>query len=212
MARQIVTQNAVTEAAEALIAEGAEPSIVAVQSRIGGGSYSTVKRFLDVWKQQRAEAATAAPDTPAEVQVRGQEFVRAVWALAAREAQREAQQAKDEAYAEVAAVRGELTEASTEIARLEGVEAEQAAAIEQRQTKLREVELALTEAQTQARRVPELEQTLATVRAELDAARKDASDKAVQVGKLSGELEALRAQAAELMSVFKQQQGSDKGK
>lgn len=212
MARQIVTQSAVAEAAEALIAEGAEPSIVAVQSRIGGGSYSTVKRFLDVWKQQRAEAATAAPDTPAEVQARGQEFARAVWALASREAQREAQQAKDEAYAEVAAVRGELTGASTEIARLEGVEAEQAAVIEQRQTKLREVELALTEAQTQARRVPDLEHTLAAVRAELDAARKDATDKAVQVGKLSGELEALRAQVAELMTVFKQQQGSDKGK
>jgi hypothetical protein len=68
MARQIVTQHAVNEAAEALILEGSEPSILAVQSRIGGGSYSTVKRFLDVWKQERAEAATAAPDTPPEVQ------------------------------------------------------------------------------------------------------------------------------------------------
>lgn len=45
MARQIVTQQAVTEAAEALIVEGAEPSIVAVQARIGGGSYSTVKKL-----------------------------------------------------------------------------------------------------------------------------------------------------------------------
>jgi len=205
MARQIVTQQAVTEAAEALIVEGAEPSIVAVQARIGGGSYSTVKKFLDVWKQQRAEAATAAPDTPAEVQAKGQEFARIVWALASREAQAEAQQAKDEAQAEVAAVRGELAEATNEIARLEGVEASQAATIDQQAAKLREVELALAEAQTQARRVPELEKSLADLRAELDASRKDATDKAVEAGRLAGEAEALRAQVRELMDAIKPQ-------
>ncbi len=205
MARQIVTQQAVTEAAEALIVEGAEPSIVAVQARIGGGSYSTVKKFLDVWKQQRAEAATAAPETPAEVQAKGQEFARIVWALASREAQAEAQQAKDEAQAEVAAVRVELAEATNEIARLEGVEASQAATIDQQAAKLREVELALAEAQTQARRVPELEKSLADLRAELDASRKDATDKAVEAGRLAGEGEALRAQVRELMDAIKPQ-------
>lgn len=205
MARQIVTQNAVTEAAEALIVEGAEPSIVAVQARIGGGSYSTVKKFLDVWKQQRAEAATAAPETPAEVQAKGQEFARIVWALASREAQAEAQQAKDEAQAAVAAVRVELAEATNEIARLEGVEAAQAATIDQQAAKLREVELALAEAQTQARRVAELEKSLADLRAELDASRKDATDKAVEAGRLAGEGEALRAQVRELMDAIKPQ-------
>lgn len=205
MARQIVTQQAVTEAAEALIVEGAEPSIVAVQARIGGGSYSTVKKFLDVWKQQRAEAATAAPETPAEVQAKGQEFARIVWALASREAQAEAQQAKDEAQAAVAAVRVELAEATNEIARLEGVEAAQAATIDQQAAKLREVELALAEAQTQARRVAELEKSLADLRAELDASRKDATDKAVEAGRLAGEGEALRAQVRELMDAIKPQ-------
>lgn len=205
MARQIVTQQAVTEAAEALIVEGAEPSIVAVQARIGGGSYSTVKKFLDVWKQQRAEAATAAPETPAEVQAKGQEFARIVWALASREAQAEAQQAKDEAQAAVAAVRVDLAEATNEIARLEGVEAAQAATIDQQAAKLREVELALAEAQTQARRVAELEKSLADLRAELDASRKDATDKAVEAGRLAGEGEALRAQVRELMDAIKPQ-------
>ena len=205
MARQIVTQQAVTEAAEALIVEGAEPSIVAVQARIGGGSYSTVKKFLDVWKQQRAEAATAAPETPAEVQAKGQEFARIVWALASREAQAEAQQAKDEAHAEVAAVRVELAEANNEIARLEGVEAAQAETIDQQAAKLREVELALAEAQTQARRVGELEKSLADLRAELDASRKEATDKAVEAGRLAGEAEALRAQVRELMDAIKPQ-------
>jgi hypothetical protein len=60
MARQIVTQQAVTEVADALVAEGLDPSIMAVQSRIGGGSYSTVKRYLDVWKQERAAVDAVA--------------------------------------------------------------------------------------------------------------------------------------------------------
>jgi len=158
-----------------------------------------------VWKQQRAEAATAAPDTPAEVQAKGQEFARAVWALASREAQAEAQQAKDEAHAEVAAVRVELADAHNEIARLEGVEASQAATIDQQAAKLREVELALAEAQTQARRVPELEKSLADLRAELDASRKEATDKAVEAGRVAGEAEALRAQVRELMDAIKPQ-------
>lgn len=207
MARQIVTQHAVTEIAEALVLEGLEPSIVAVQSRIGGGSYSTVKRFLDVWRQEKAEAATAAPDTPSEVQAKGQEFARAVWALASREAQREAQQARDEASAEVAAARGDLAEATTEIARLEGVESEQATTIEQQGARLRDAELALAEAQAQARRVPELEKSLVEIRAELGAARKEATDKAVEAGRLTGEAEALRAQVRELMAAIQPQQG-----
>jgi len=54
-----------------------------------------------------------------------------VWALALRKAQDEAHQAKDEAQAEVAAMRGELAEARNEITLLEGVETSQAATIDQ---------------------------------------------------------------------------------
>lgn len=202
MARQIVTQALVSEAAEALTLEGAEPSIVAVQQRVGGGSYSTVKRYLDLWRQQRAEVLTAAPPTPPEVEARGLAFARAVWALAAQEAQREAQQAKEEAAAEVAAVRGELVGAGTEIARLEALEAEQAATVERQAQRIREVELALAEVQAQARRVPELEQSLNDTRAALDAARRETQAQAVEAGKLTGEAEALRAQVRDLMAAL----------
>ena len=75
----------------------------------------------------------------------------------------------------------------------------------QQAAKLREVELALAEAQTQARRVSELEESLADLRAELDASRKDATDKAVEAGRLAGEGEALRAQVRELMDALKPQ-------
>lgn len=202
MARQIVTQHAVNQAAEALITEGAEPSIVAVQARIGGGSFSTVKRFLDVWKLQRTEAATAAPDTPSEVQAKGQEFASIVWSLAKRQAQADAQQAKDKAQADVAAAHLELTQAHNEISRLESIESAQAETIEHQASKLREIELTLAEAQTHARRVPDLENALADLRAELDQALKDATDKAVEAGRLAGEADALRSQVRDLMAAI----------
>jgi hypothetical protein len=123
MARQIVTQDVVDKAAEALVGEGLEPSIVAIQSRAGGGSFSTVKRYLDVWKQRRAEAAAAAPETPLPIRAKAEEFARTAWALACEEAQQETRQAKAVAAAEIAALRAELAEANTEIARLEANEA-----------------------------------------------------------------------------------------
>ena len=203
MARQIVTQQAVTEVADALLAEGLDPSIMNVQSRIGGGSYSTVKRYLDVWKQARAEMQAAATDIPPAIQAKGQEFAQAVWAMACRAAQQEVHTIKESAKAEVAAVRADLANAHTEIARLESVETAQVATIEAQQAKLREVELSLADAQAQARRVPELEQTLNQLRTELQTSRKDATDKAVEAGRLAGEAEALRAQVRDLMAAIK---------
>jgi ethanolamine utilization protein EutA (predicted chaperonin) len=205
MARQIVTPQAVTEVAEALVADGIDPSILAVQSRIGGGSYSTVKRYLDAWKQERAAVVAGAVDTPAAIQAKGQEFAQAVWALASREAQREAQALKDEARAEVAAVRADLLGATAEIARLEAVEGAQAATIETQQVKLRELELSLAQAHEQARRVSALEQALAQLRLDLEMSRQDATDKAVEAGRLTGEADALRAQVRELMAALKPQ-------
>ena len=50
MAKPVVTQERVFEIAEALTLRGEAPTILSVQAAIGGGSYSTVKRYIDVWK------------------------------------------------------------------------------------------------------------------------------------------------------------------
>lgn len=210
MARQIVTQQAVNEVADALVAQGLDPSIMTVQSRIGGGSYSTVKRYLDVWKQEKAAMETGATVLPSAVEVKGQEFAHAVWAIATKEAQQETQAIKDEARTLVAAARSDLAGATTEISRLESVESAQLATIEALQAKLREMELLLADAQAQARRVPGLEQMLIEQRQELqlelEAARQDATAKAVEAGRLSGEIEALRTQARDLLAAIQSRQ------
>lgn len=94
----------------------------------------------------------------------------------------------------MAAIREELTEARNEIALLETLEAEQSSHIEQTPTRLRETELQLAEAKTQLSRT-----------AELDSARQEAKDKAV-------EAEALRAQVGELMAMLKPKLGGGRGR
>lgn len=62
-----------------------------------------------------------------------------MWMLADRTAQSDVQLVKEEARAEVAVVCLELAGATQEIARLEAVEADQAATVEAQQVKVREL-------------------------------------------------------------------------
>lgn len=142
---------------------------------------------------------------PSEIAAKGAEFARTVWAMASRQAQRDAQGVKDAAAKAEAALRGELVGAQAEIARLEQTDAHQAETIEQQAAKLREIELALAEVQAQARRVPELESTLADTRAQLDAARRDVSEARERAAGLAGQMEALASQNAALLAALPQQ-------
>lgn len=74
--RAIASFDVVCEAAEALLAEGVEPTTVAVQERIGGGSFTTVKKHLTAWAELRAEATAATPAAPAELLSKVQELGR----------------------------------------------------------------------------------------------------------------------------------------
>jgi chromosome segregation ATPase len=206
MAKAIATQETVNAAANAMLQEGLEPSIVKLQERIGGGSYSTVKRYLDVWSKAKEEEASAAPQTPAALESQGRAMIRTLWAMAYQETQAESKQVKDQAAAEVAAIAAELNEARIVIGRLESTEEEQSAIIERQQSRLREIEIALVEAQVHARRATEMEQAVAALRSELEAARAQAAQKSVEVARLTGEADALRRQALELMGALRAMQ------
>lgn len=213
MARPIVTQQAVFEAAAALTAEGVKPTTLNLQARIGAGSYSTVQKYFVEWKKQQTDVAASVQQVPPEVQTKGQEFVRSLWTIATLEAQAEIQQAKEAARVEVGALSSELAEARSVIEGLEERDESQTETIDKQEAKLREVELALAQAQTQALRVADLERSLAelrterekslaALRAELDASRKEATEKAVEAGKRAGEAEALRSQVQQLMEAI----------
>lgn len=200
MAKAIVTREAVFEAADALAATGDDPSILAVQGRIGGGSYSTVKRFLDAWKAERKPAAPAI-EVPPDVAAHGEALVRSLWGAAHGLAEQRIAEVKAEAEQQVRQARAELQAAEQTIARME-VEADQAAQqLDAAQQQIDEARAALEEARTAARIaeartteqegvITDLRRQVTQHREELDAARAQAMDQA----RLAGELTALRQQ------------------
>ncbi len=83
MARAGVTREQVFEAADALIQEGSAPTVLAVRSRLGGGSPNTITPLLAEWKaQNETKPADNLPVLPASVEG----AMRQVWSTAWRDA------------------------------------------------------------------------------------------------------------------------------
>ncbi len=203
MPRPIITEELVYSTADTMVSEGADPSIVAVQGRIGGGSFTTVKKFLDMWRIARAAGAVATLDIPPEVDAKGKEFVLATWSLAKQIANKESHVAKEAAAAEVSAVRVELAQALQEVARLEVTEAQLRETNAAQESKIREMEISHADAQAKARRAAELEKSLELVRADLKVAQNAVNVSAVELGRSAGETVALRNQVKDLMDAVK---------
>lgn len=105
-ARALVTQEAVAEAAAQLVAAGDEPTIISVQARIGGGSFTTVKRYLDAWKEAQAAQPTPVAVPPA-VREQASAFGRAVWEAALALPEQQIAQARAEAERVIAQLEAE---------------------------------------------------------------------------------------------------------
>lgn len=168
MARSMATEEAVTRVADALVAEGAKPSVIAIRSRLGGGSYTTIQRCLEQWQAARTDAPTV-PEVPLEIATKAEESVRALWATASALAQRETQVVRDQALAETTAANRSLVEAQAEVERLEGVETELRTALERAQGHAHDLELRVAALEVNAKRVPTLE-------AEIEKLRRESSD------------------------------------
>lgn len=203
MATAIATQELVSSLCDTMTKEGLKPSIVAIQERIGGGSYSTVKRYIDAWALARARAADAGVELPDAAVEKATELARQLWAMAAREAETKSAAIRESAENKVAMISDDLEIAQKEIARLEGLDEANQAKVEQLQQQLAEAERALLEARILASRVTDLQERLAASEAAAAAARQDAEARAIECGRLSGEGEALRSQLRELTAALK---------
>ncbi len=203
MARAIVTQEAVAEAAAQLVAAGEEPSIITVQAQIGGGSFSTVKRYLDAWKEAQA-TVPALVEAPPAVQEQAAAFGRAVWQAAVALAEQQVAQVRAETDRQVAQARASEAEAVQAVTRLETQLDEltqQRMAVEQERDAARGAldEAVLAEQRAQARLEEQRERLLDVQRqveaqaTELAQARADLLAQA----KIAGEVAALRRQIAE---------------
>ncbi|RRR75219.1 MAG: hypothetical protein EI684_05285 [Candidatus Viridilinea halotolerans] len=198
MARAIVTAEAVVAAAQQMLDAGEEPTILNVRSRIGGGSFTTIKRFLDDWKAQR-EAVVPLSPVPRDVQQRADEFAQMVWQAAVAQASQDAAQARADAEKLVAQARAAAAEAEHAVALLEAQVDAQDATLANLEQERDEARAALADARAATQvleaRFSDLQQQLAARDVELAQARA----KHDELMRCLGENEALRRQVAELM-------------
>lgn len=201
MARQIATQERISEAAEELVAAGLDPSVIAIQ-KMTGGSFSTVTKGRNVWRKEQAEKATAAASrqSPPEVDYTALEFGRSMWVHALDFARKEFQLVKEDAVASERAATSALREAETEIIRLEESEQKLENLIEVRNDRIQNLEMALLEEQIRNRRVSELETLLDACNKTLDATRTEAREASLTLAGVTGEADAMRTQIRELMA------------
>lgn len=118
MATPRITQEAVNESADKLVAQGEYPSVQTVRDALGSGSYSTITKYLQVWRDQREKAA-AVVDLPERVEAAYRKAAASAWSEATRLAGEQVAIVKDQMEQERVKHIREADEAVSEIERLE---------------------------------------------------------------------------------------------
>jgi chromosome segregation ATPase len=199
MPKPIATYEAVAQTAESLLNESQEPTLIAIQERTGG-SFSTIKRHLDVWtaKRQSAQAVQA----PASLADQGAALVRDIWRAAEVQANQAVNAAKIESERLVATADQHTAEALAAIERLEHTAEAQTNAITKMQADLERYRAATAAAQTALATATAQAHTadhrVAQLTSELAQARSELTTQA----KVVGEAEALRKQVEDLQGMI----------
>lgn len=119
MARTIVTKDLVFEAIEELLKNNEDPSIINVRKNIGGGSYSTIKLYIDEWLIQRKLLDNQVP-VPDELSAKVKEFASGLWNFALTYDNKRFLQEREDMNLQVAQVKKDLDSAMQAITHLEG--------------------------------------------------------------------------------------------
>ena len=218
-----ITTQDIHAAADRLAAEGQQPTLAAVRSALGGGSFTTISEAMKVWKAaQQSVIAPIREAAPAAVAERMAEVAGEVWSIAQgmandrlaseREALDAARQEMEQAQAEAAELADQLAsdldtakaviEQQAQAAALQAGEIERQAADAARlnsalsvaTTAASTAEASLAEVRT---RVDQLSHMNDAERAERIAAEKRAGEAERQVAVLESRLEAaLKAEDA----------------
>jgi chromosome segregation ATPase len=199
MPKPIATYDAVAHTAEALLNERQDPTLIAIQERTGG-SFSTIKRHLDVWTAKRQSAQ--AVQVPASLAEQGAALVRDIWRAAEVQASQAVNAVKIESDRRVAMADQHTAEALAAIERLEHTAESQTSTIASLQAERERHRAATTAAQTAlataTAQAHTAEQRVAQLTSELAQARSELTTQA----KIVGEAETLRKQVADLQGMI----------
>ena len=202
MAKPMVTQDLVTTIALEMLASGLEPTILTVQERIGGGSYSTVKRYLDQWRAQQRQRPTVV--VPPEITAKATVAIQALWSAAVAQASKQVKEVEAEAEQQRVALQSQLNQAEQVIQRQERE-------VEDLTRQLADAQQHLTASQNEAREARTAVQVVEARAAdhaqrisELQATATAASERAAQAttaqARLEGEVAALQKQVDTLLA------------
>jgi len=189
--QQVVTQQAVDVAADAIVAAGGKPTFRLINQRVGG-SFTTLKPMLANWEERRGKGDEAAIEVPDALLARGADLVRGIFAEVAQQARVESEAVRKDADARVAQVRAELSEATEEIARLEAQESARTAELSSLRDEHKALELLAAGLKERADQTARLESELRDARAALAKSEQQIADLQAQLAQ-AGDVQKLLA-------------------
>jgi colicin import membrane protein len=227
MARPLFTQEHVFEVADEMSARGQEVTALALLSKLGGGSLTTIYKHLLAWREARHLDATPSQNQtiPDNVQTAFGTALGQIWRTVSAEASKQVDSIKEKAAEDLAAANKQFTEALQVIERLEGEAETNTTQIETLTTKLSDLTATLQKAETEKAALKatteELKQQLKSQETQIDRLHQDLeaerkrSDKAEQLiestrtaketaiteaAELRGQIQSLKSQNTELFT------------
>ena len=180
--QQVVTQQAVDVAADAILTAGGKPTFRLIQQRVGG-SFTTIKPMLADWEARREKGEDAAVEVPDTLLARGADLVRTIYAEVAQQARVESEAVRKDAEVRMSAMKGELSEATEEIARLEALGSSRAEELETLREANRALELQAGRLEERAEQATRFEDELREARMALAKAEQQVLDLQDQLAK-----------------------------
>lgn len=196
--QQVVTQQAVDAAADAILTAGGKPTFRLIQQRVGG-SFTTLKPMLADWEARREKGDETAVEVPDALLARGADLVRTIYAEVAQQARVESEAVRKDAEVRVSAMKGELSEATEEIARLEALGTSRAEELETLREANRALELKVGRLEERAEQAARLEVELRDLRVTLAKAEQqvlDLQDQLSKAGDVQRQIASLEARLA----------------
>lgn len=180
--QQKVTQSSIDAAADAIVAAGGKPTFRLIQQRVGG-SFTTIKPMLADWESRRENGEATPVDVPDALLAKGADLVRVIFAEVAQQARVEADAVRKDAVTQIAAMKGELSEATEEIARLEAQDSAKDEEITALKSANRDLELKVERLEERVQRSAEIEVNLTEARSALAKAEQQVVDLQSQLSK-----------------------------
>lgn len=200
MAKAVVTREAVFKVAAEMAGRGEEPTIISVQEAIGGGSYSTVKRYLDEWAKENEGVKRPPVQLPEAAVKKLMELGVHVWELLSADFQQQIESIRVAAREELVAARAECAQAEQIIGRLEAANEEQEQLIVSHVEAMNALQETIQESkESEGRavaRAGELEGRVSDLKVELERERESGVSLLAKLGEMEAQNVQLREQLA----------------